>query len=141
MPELPEVEVTCRGIAPALTGNRVFAVIARTPALRYPLPENLEQKLVGQRLAAVSRRGKYLLLDFGHGHLLIHLGMSGSLRLVPAGQPAEKHDHFDLVFVIGRKKAGFAPARSATFRRHSLARAGCARASAADRTRHRALDG
>ena len=104
MPELPEVEVTCRGIAPALTGNRVFAVIARTPALRYPLPENLEQKLAGQRLAAVSRRGKYLLLDFGRGHLLIHLGMSGSLRLVPAGQPAERHDHFDLVFAIGRRR-------------------------------------
>ena len=104
MPELPEVEVTCRGIAPALTGNRVFAVIARTPALRYPLPENLEQKLAGQRLAAVSRRGKYLLLDFGRGHLLIHLGMSGSLRLVPAGQPAERHDHFDLIFGVGRKK-------------------------------------
>ncbi len=104
MPELPEVEVTCRGIAPALTGNRVFAVIARTPALRYPLPENLEQKLAGQRLAAVSRRGKYLLLDFGRGNLLIHLGMSGSLRLVPAGQPAERHDHFDLIFGVGRKK-------------------------------------
>ncbi len=104
MPELPEVEVTCRGIAPTLTGNRVFAVIARTPALRYPLPEKLGQKLAGQRLAAVSRRGKYLLLDFGHGHLLIHLGMSGSLRLVPASQPAEKHDHFDLAFAIGRRR-------------------------------------
>ena len=104
MPELPEVEVTRRGIAPALTGNRVFAVIVRTPALRYPLPENLEQELGGQRLAAVSRRGKYLLLDFGHGHLLIHLGMSGSLRLVPASLPAEKHDHFDLVFGIERGK-------------------------------------
>jgi len=67
MPELPEVEVTRRGIAPTLTGNRVFAVIARTPALRYPLPQDLEQKLGGQRLVAVSRRGKYLLLDFAHG--------------------------------------------------------------------------
>ncbi|MCC7310676.1 MAG: bifunctional DNA-formamidopyrimidine glycosylase/DNA-(apurinic or apyrimidinic site) lyase [Sulfuritalea sp.] len=104
MPELPEVEVTCRGIAPTLTGNRVFAVITRTPALRYPLPQNLKRMLVGQRLAAVSRRGKYLLLDFGHGHLLIHLGMSGSLRLMPAGVPAEKHDHFDLVFDIERRK-------------------------------------
>jgi formamidopyrimidine-DNA glycosylase len=104
MPELPEVEVTRRGIAPTLTGNRVFAVLARTPALRYPLPENLEQKLDGQRLEAISRRGKYLLLDFGHGHLLIHLGMSGSLRLVPVGLPAEKHDHFDLVFAVKRNK-------------------------------------
>ncbi len=104
MPELPEVEVTRRGIAPTLIGNRVFAAIVRTPALRYPLPENLEQKLGGQRLAAVSRRGKYLLLDFGHGHLLIHLGMSGSLRLVPTSLPAEKHDHFDLVFGIQRRQ-------------------------------------
>ncbi len=104
MPELPEVEVTRRGIAPTLTGNKVFAAIARTPALRYPLPQNLEQKLGGQRLATVSRRGKYLLLDFGHGHLLIHLGMSGSLRLVPASLPAEKHDHFDLVFAVAGGK-------------------------------------
>jgi formamidopyrimidine-DNA glycosylase len=104
MPELPEVEVTRRGIAPTLTGNRVVAVIARTPALRYPLPDNLEQKLGNQRLTAVRRRGKYLLLDFGHGQLLIHLGMSGSLRLVPASLPAEKHDHFDLAFAIKAAK-------------------------------------
>ena len=104
MPELPEVEVTRRGIAPTLTGNKIISVITRTPALRYPLPENLEQKLGGQRLATVCRRGKYLLLEFARGHLLIHLGMSGSLRLVPASLPAEKHDHCDLVFAIGRKK-------------------------------------
>ena len=103
MPELPEVEVTRRGIAPVLTGRRVSGVIARTPALRYPLPENLDRTLAGHCLAAVSRRGKYLLLDFGHGHLMIHLGMSGSLRLVPANLPAEKHDHFDLVFAIKGK--------------------------------------
>jgi formamidopyrimidine-DNA glycosylase len=103
MPELPEVEVTRRGIAPVLTGSRVSGVIARTPALRYPLPHNLEQTLTGHRLAAVSRRGKYLLLDFGHGHLMIHLGMSGSLRLVAASLAAEKHDHFDLTFTIKGK--------------------------------------
>jgi formamidopyrimidine-DNA glycosylase len=100
MPELPEVEVTRRGIAPALTGNRVTGVLTRTPALRYPLPAKLDEILGGRQLASVSRRGKYLLLDFGHGHLLIHLGMSGSLRLVPASLPAEKHDHFDLVFAV-----------------------------------------
>jgi formamidopyrimidine-DNA glycosylase len=103
MPELPEVEVTRRGIAPVLTGNRVAGAIVRTPALRYPLPKNLDRTLVGHRLAAVKRRGKYLLLDFGHGHLMIHLGMSGSLRLVPATLPAGKHDHFDLVFTIKGK--------------------------------------
>ena len=100
MPELPEVEVTRRGIAPALTGNRITGVIARTPALRYPLPTNLASILGGTRLASVERRGKYLLLDFSHGHLLIHLGMSGSLRLVPASLAAEKHDHLDLVFAV-----------------------------------------
>lgn len=106
VPELPEVEVTRRGIAPVLTGQRVSGVIARVPALRYPLPHGLEPILSDRRLASVSRRGKYLLLDFGNGHLLIHLGMSGSLRLVPAGLAAEKHDHFDLVFSIkGRKVA------------------------------------
>ena len=103
MPELPEVEVTLRGIAPTLTGRRVSGVIARTQALRYPLPRDLHRTLGGHCLAAVSRRGKYLLLRFDHGHLLIHLGMSGSLRLVPAGLPAEKHDHFDLVFAIKRE--------------------------------------
>lgn len=106
MPELPEVEVTLRGIAPTLTGRRVSGVIARTPALRYPLPRDLHRTLDGHCLAAVSRRGKYLLLRFDHGHLLIHLGMSGSLRLVPAGLAAGKHDHVDLVFAIkGRSVA------------------------------------
>lgn len=103
MPELPEVEVTRRGIAPVLVGARVAAVAARVPALRYPLPAHLDRILCGRQLASVSRRGKYLLLDFGDGHLLVHLGMSGSLRLVPAGLPAEKHDHLDLVFGTGRK--------------------------------------
>lgn len=104
MPELPEVEVTRCGIAPVLIGNRISRVIARTLALRYPLPTNLGHTLGGRCLASVSRRGKYLLLDFGNGHLLIHLGMSGSLRLVPASLPADKHDHFDLVFGIGNRE-------------------------------------
>lgn len=98
MPELPEVEVTRRGIAPDLEGRRVGKVILRAPALRYPLPGDLDARLRGRTLRAVTRRGKYLLFRFAHGHLLLHLGMSGSLRLVPADQPAEKHDHVDLVF-------------------------------------------
>jgi len=104
MPELPEVEVTLRGIAPTLCGNLVTGVTVRTPSLRYPLPERLDRNLCGHRLASVRRRGKYLLLDFSHGHLLIHLGMSGSLRLVPAALPAEKHDHVDLVFAVRGKQ-------------------------------------
>lgn len=98
MPELPEVEVTRRGIAPDLEGRRVGKVILRAPALRYPLPAGLDACLRGRTVQAVTRRGKYLLFRFAHGHLLLHLGMSGSLRLVPARQPAEKHDHVDLVF-------------------------------------------
>jgi formamidopyrimidine-DNA glycosylase len=96
MPELPEVEVTRRGIAPALTGRRLTRAVMRVPALRYPLPA--ADRLSGMTLAAVKRRGKYLLLDLRDGHLLLHLGMSGSLRLVAPNLPAEKHDHVDLVF-------------------------------------------
>lgn len=98
MPELPEVEVTRLGIAPDLTGRRVTAVVARTPKLRYPIPADLPVLLCDRVLQSVTRRAKYLLLDFGHGRLLLHLGMSGSLRILPANTPVEKHDHLDLVF-------------------------------------------
>jgi formamidopyrimidine-DNA glycosylase len=98
MPELPEVEVTRLGLAARLEGVRVSDVVARTPALRYPIPSGLARKLRGERLSGIRRRGKYLLFDFEKGHLLVHLGMSGSLRVVDAGVPAEKHDHFDIAF-------------------------------------------
>lgn len=98
MPELPEVEVTRLGIAPRLTGRRVTAVIARTPKLRYPIPPELQGLLCDRVLQSVTRRAKYLLLGFSHGRLLLHLGMSGSLRLLPSHTPAVKHDHLDIVF-------------------------------------------
>lgn len=98
MPELPEVEVTRRGIAPDLTGKKVTAVVVRAPKLRYPIPPDLNTLLCDKVLHVVARRAKYLLLNFDHGTLLLHLGMSGSLRLLPAGTPPEKHDHLDLVF-------------------------------------------
>lgn len=98
MPELPEVEVTRRGIAPDIVGQYVSTVVARTPALRYPLPSQFDKLLAGKVLRGIARRGKYLLFDFDHGVLLVHLGMSGSLRLVPVTLPAQKHDHVDLVF-------------------------------------------
>lgn len=97
MPELPEVEITRRGIEPALLGRDVTAVRIRQPRLRYPVPEELVELLPGQTIRAVRRRGKYLLLDFQAGSLMIHLGMSGSLRIVPSGLEAKKHEHFDLV--------------------------------------------
>src|SRR5947208_14682889 len=96
MPELPEVEVTRRGLAPHLAGRVISAVEVREPRLRWPVPHAV-RLLAGRKVRGVQRRGKYLLVDCGDGHLILHLGMSGSLRLLPPGTPAEKHDHFDLV--------------------------------------------
>jgi formamidopyrimidine-DNA glycosylase len=98
MPELPEVEVTRRGIAQRVSGLRLDRAVLRAPTLRYPVPAGLARKLAGRTLAAAKRRGKYLLLDFDAGHLLIHLGMSGSLRYVPPGTAPGRHDHADFVF-------------------------------------------
>ena len=97
MPELPEVEVTRRGIANTLQGARVSAVQVRNAALRWPVPADLAEHLVGHVVSRVCRRAKYLLVEFAHGTLLLHLGMSGSLRIVASALPPEKHDHFDLV--------------------------------------------
>jgi formamidopyrimidine-DNA glycosylase len=98
MPELPEVEVTRLGLEPRLVGRAVSAVTVRVPALRYPIPPRLAALLRGRELRAIRRRGKYLLFDFGYGHLLVHLGMSGSLRIVPLGERPARHDHLDIGF-------------------------------------------
>jgi formamidopyrimidine-DNA glycosylase len=98
MPELPEVEVTCRGIASRVEGSRLERAVLRTPTLRYPLPAGLARILAGRPLVETKRRGKYLLLDLDGGHLLIHLGMSGSLRFVMPGTLPQKHDHADFCF-------------------------------------------
>jgi formamidopyrimidine-DNA glycosylase len=98
MPELPEVETTRRGIAPHLVGRSVTGVVVRDHRLRWPVPAGLARHLVGQPLEAVERRAKYLLLRFPTGTVLLHLGMSGSLRIVGAATPADTHDHVDLVF-------------------------------------------
>ena len=95
MPELPEVEVTRRGIAPHLIGGTITAVAVRESRLRWPISAAV-RSLAGRVVLGVRRRGKYLLIDCGDGHLIVHLGMSGSLRLVAAGTPPGKHDHFDL---------------------------------------------
>jgi formamidopyrimidine-DNA glycosylase len=96
MPELPEVEVTRRGLAPRITGRVISGVVVRNPRLRWPIPADVND-LAGRTVRAVLRRGKYLLLDCGDGHLIVHLGMSGSLRVLAEGTPAAKHDHFDLL--------------------------------------------
>ena len=97
MPELPEVEVTRRGVAPHLEGRIVEQVVFRREGLRWPFPAHLAETLVGQRIANVGRRGKYLLIGFDTGTLIVHLGMSGHLRVLPPGVELKKHDHFDLV--------------------------------------------
>lgn len=102
MPELPEVETTRQGISPHITGQHVKQVVVRQPRLRWPIPEDLLQQLKGRKLLSVGRRGKYLLLSFNNGTLIIHLGMSGSLRIVDEGSVAQKHDHFDLQFRDGK---------------------------------------
>jgi formamidopyrimidine-DNA glycosylase len=96
VPELPEVEVTRRGIAPQVAGRRISAVVVREPRLRWRVTDEV-RRLAGRTVHAVDRRAKYLLLDCGDGHLILHLGMSGSLRLLPSDAAPEKHDHFDLV--------------------------------------------
>jgi len=98
MPELPEVEITRRGLMPSLVGKSIDAAIVRNAMLRYPLPPQLGQLLAGRTLGSIERRGKYLLFRLEHGTLLIHLGMSGSLRLVAALEAPGKHDHVDIIF-------------------------------------------
>lgn len=96
MPELPEVEVTRRGVAPHLEGRVVTDVVLRHSGLRWPFPDQLARLLCGHTIRFTGRRGKYLLIGFDHGTLIVHLGMSGHLRVLPAGTPPQKHDHFDL---------------------------------------------
>ena len=101
MPELPEVETTRRGITPHIVGKRIRAVVVRHAGLRWPVPATLSKVLAGKRLRTVERRAKYLLLAVDGGTLLLHLGMSGSLRVADADQPPGKFDHVDIVFANG----------------------------------------
>jgi formamidopyrimidine-DNA glycosylase len=98
MPELPEVETTRRGILPHIQGKRITGVVVRQRQLRWPVPADLASSLTDATIERVERRAKYLLLDTGRGTLILHLGMSGSLRILPPGTPAGIHDHLDLLF-------------------------------------------
>lgn len=102
MPELPEVETTRRGIEPYIRGKTVLQVVVRQRHLRWPVPARLGRELPGQTIRQVDRRAKYLLLRTDAGTVIVHLGMSGSLRVVDASAPAGKHDHLDLVLADGR---------------------------------------
>jgi len=104
MPELPEVETTRRGLAPHLEGRRVLGATLRRPDLRWPIPREIETLLPGQRITGVRRRAKYLLMDTAAGTALWHLGMSGSMRVLPADTPLQAHDHIDLL-IEGKGRA------------------------------------
>lgn len=101
MPELPEVEVVRRGLLASVVEHRVEDAVVRERRLRWPVPADLAEVLRGRLLRAVERRGKYLLLRFAGGTLIVHLGMSGSLRFLPQAPPPRRHDHVDLVFEHG----------------------------------------
>jgi formamidopyrimidine-DNA glycosylase len=101
MPELPEVETVRRGIAPHLIGQIIAQVIVRQPRLRWPVPETLAQQLPGQVIQRVERRAKYLLLRTAGGTVILHLGMTGRLRILSAETPLQKHDHVDMVLGDG----------------------------------------
>lgn len=101
MPELPEVETTRRGIAPHISGHVVSQVIVYDRRLRWPVPDDLERKMRGATIVSVERRSKYLLLHTGAAALLVHLGMTGSLRIWRDAPPRGRHDHVDIRFDDG----------------------------------------
>lgn len=101
MPELPEVETTRLGLLPRLQGRRLRQMQIRNAGLRWPIAEDLPVVLIGKTLRDLTRRGKYLLFDFGEVTQLVHLGMSGSLRFAETGEPAGIHDHVDWLFDDG----------------------------------------
>jgi formamidopyrimidine-DNA glycosylase len=102
MPELPEVETTRRGIRAAIRGRTVAAMVLRERRLRWPVDPWLPREVAGQRIVDVRRRAKYLLIELERGTLIAHLGMSGSLRVLPATTPVLTHDHYDLLLDSGR---------------------------------------
>ena len=122
MPELPEVETTRAGLEPHLVGRTVAAVTLRRPDLRWPIPADIGERLPGQRIEAVRRRAKYLLLDSVAGSVVLHLGMSGSLRVVPAATAVGPHDHVD--FHLAREGSDHEPA-GAILRFNDPRRFGC----------------
>ena len=130
MPELPEVETTRAGLAPHVEGRRVTDVVVRERRLRWPVPAALSRELPGQIIQRIWRRGKYLLLSTPIGSVIIHLGMSGSLRIVAAGSPVQPHEHVDLVLDHDR-----------ALRLRDPRRFGCVLWTRRDPLRHRLLAG
>ena len=102
MPELPEVETTRRGIAPALVGQRVLGIVVRDRRLRWPIAADLEAAFENRTVRSVERRAKYILIRFDVGTAIVHLGMSGSLRILEAAVPPRPHDHWDMILESGK---------------------------------------
>lgn len=125
MPELPEVETTLQGIKPHVEGKTILALSVRESRLRWPIPLDLPEKLQGQNVRSIGRRGKYLLFGLDHGYLILHLGMSGSLRVIETPETPRKHDHWDLVLECGR-----------ILRYHDPRRFGCLLYTEEDPTQH-----
>jgi formamidopyrimidine-DNA glycosylase len=100
MPELPEVEITRRGLLP-LVNQVVKNVVIRNPSMRWPIPSHLTETIKSQKIVSLNRRAKYILVNFENGTLLLHLGMSGRISLLDRNYPPEKHDHFDISFENG----------------------------------------
>ena len=130
MPELPEVETTRRGIEPWLVGRRIERLVVREPRLRWRVPRGLPAKLAGARIRSVERRAKYLLVGTDAGTLILHLGMSGSLRILDAASPPLAHDHVDIVLDSGR-----------CLRFNDPRRFGCLLFTAGEPARHKLLKG
>ncbi|HXG27963.1 MAG TPA: bifunctional DNA-formamidopyrimidine glycosylase/DNA-(apurinic or apyrimidinic site) lyase [Nevskiales bacterium] len=128
MPELPEVETTRRGVEPHVLGRRVTAVRVHDRRLRWPVPAALARELPGRRIERVERRAKYLLFRSGDRSLLIHLGMSGRLRVLPDTQPPQMHDHLDILLDGGQ-----------LLRLHDPRRFGCALWLTGDPQQHKLL--
>ncbi|MFK5969409.1 MAG: bifunctional DNA-formamidopyrimidine glycosylase/DNA-(apurinic or apyrimidinic site) lyase [Candidatus Marithrix sp.] len=101
MPELPEVETIKRGIVASLEGQTIKSVLVRNKRLRWPIPDLLTTILPKQSIINISRRGKYLLCECTKGYILIHLGMSGNLQILPYKTELKKHDHVDIIFTNG----------------------------------------
>jgi len=127
MPELPEVETTRRGVAPHVVGRVIAAVKVRERRLRWPVPRTVD-KLAGSKVIGLSRRAKYLLLEVDSGHVIIHLGMSGSLRLVEEETQWRKHDHVAFTLDSGKE-----------LRLHDPRRFGCVLYCKGDTGRHRLI--
>ena len=102
MPELPEVETSRRGIAPWVVQQQVQRVVVRDRRLRWPVPAAIDEKLPGQQIRSLKRRAKYLLFETEAGTAMLHLGMSGSVRIIEADEPAGRHDHVDIEFTSGK---------------------------------------